>query len=71
MILLRNHKGALPIDKITLTPSEVANALGISRTTIYLMIRNNEIPHSRIRGKIVFHKDTLNQWLANGGTKGN
>lgn len=55
--------------KITLTPMEVAKLLGISRTTIYSMIRNEEIPHARIRGKILFHKPTIEKWLIDGATK--
>jgi len=57
------------MDKITMTPLEVASLLGISRTTIYSMIRFDEIPHSRIRGKIVFHKPTIEKWLIDGATK--
>lgn len=55
--------------KITLTPIEAAELLGISRTTIYSMIRNEEIPHARIRGKILFHKPTVESWLIDGATK--
>lgn len=49
--------------KITLTVSEVAKLLGVSTTTIYTMARLNEIPHKRVRGKILFHRETVENWL--------
>lgn len=61
--------GGEGMEKITLTPMETAKLLGISRTTIYSMIRNDEIPHSRIRGKIVFHRPTVENWLVRGASK--
>lgn len=50
--------------RITLTVNEVAELLGVSVTTIYVMVRNNEIPHKKLRGKITFHRETIEKWLA-------
>lgn len=48
--------------KITLTPLEVAEMLGTSRTTIYTMVREAQIPHFKVRGKILFNRDVIIAW---------
>ncbi|PEP85321.1 helix-turn-helix domain-containing protein [Bacillus toyonensis] len=55
------------MEKITLTVKEVAELLDVSLTTVYSMTRMNEIPHARIRGKILFHRSTVETWLIHGG----
>ncbi|PEV10280.1 excisionase [Bacillus thuringiensis] len=52
--------------KVTLTVKEVAELLGVSLTTVYSMTRMSEIPHARVRGKILFHRPTIETWLMNG-----
>ena len=52
--------------KITLTVREVSELLGLSLTTIYSMVRLGEIPHARVKGKILFHRPTVETWLING-----
>lgn len=54
------------MEKITLNVKEVAGLLGVSAQTIYTMVREDQIPHSKIRSKIVFHKGTIEAWLAKG-----
>ncbi|ATI52760.1 helix-turn-helix domain-containing protein [Bacillus tropicus] len=54
------------MQKITLTVKEVAELLDVSLTTVYSMTRMNEIPYARIRGKILFHRPTIEAWLMNG-----
>ncbi|HFK1746076.1 TPA: helix-turn-helix domain-containing protein [Bacillus cereus] len=54
------------MEKITLTVKEVADLLGVSLTTVYSMVRMSEIPHARVRGKILFHRPTVETWLING-----
>lgn len=49
--------------KITLTVKEVAEFIGVSTTSVYTMVREKEIPHARVRSKIVFHKETIEAWL--------
>ncbi|MGG0644282.1 helix-turn-helix domain-containing protein [Sporosarcina gallistercoris] len=57
------------MEKIVLTVKEVSELLNASTATVYTMVRLNEIPHSRIRAKIVFHRPTLEDWLAKGGVE--
>lgn len=49
--------------KITLDVKEVAALLGVSTATIYAMVRQGEIPHLKVRSKILFHRDTLEEWV--------
>lgn len=56
------------MEKITLTVKEVANVLGVSENTVYTMCRMGEIPHARVRGKILFVKQVVEEWLTKGGT---
>lgn len=53
-----------PITKrITLTVNEVAELLGVSIGTIYTMARLHEIPHKKIRGRVLFHRETIEKWF--------
>lgn len=52
------------MERITLTVNEVAELLGVSVTTIYVMAREKQIPHKKIRGRIIFHRETIENWLA-------
>lgn len=49
--------------KITLTVNEVAELLGVSTDTIYNMVRDNQIPHVRVRRRILFHRDVIDAWI--------
>ncbi|MEW4371790.1 helix-turn-helix domain-containing protein [Paenibacillus kandeliae] len=49
--------------KITLSVNEAAELLGVSTTTIYNMVRDNQIPHMRVRARIIFHRDTIESWI--------
>lgn len=50
------------MEKITLNVKEVSEILGIGRTTLYDMLKKNEIPHFRVRGRILFNKEILEEW---------
>lgn len=50
------------VNKITMTPLEVSELLGVSRATIYTMVRENEIPHFKVRGKILFNQEVIINW---------
>ena len=39
----------------------------VSVGTLYAMAREGQVPCVRIRGKILFHRPTLDRWLENGG----
>lgn len=49
---------------VTITVAEAAAYLGVSTDTIYEMVRRQEIPHIRIRRRILFRRDTLDAWLS-------
>jgi excisionase family DNA binding protein len=50
------------MEKVTLTPLEVSRMLGVSRGTIYTMVREEEIPYFKVRGKILFNRDVIMAW---------
>lgn len=52
------------MEKITYTVNEVADLIGVSSTTIYTMVRQDEIPHKKVRGRILFHRGTIENWLS-------
>lgn len=52
-----------PNNKMTMSVGEVAAELQVSETTIYTMARLNEIPHKKVRGRILFHRATIERWL--------
>lgn len=49
--------------KITLSVIEVADLIGVSHTCIYMMVREGQIPHVRVRSRIIFHRDVIEAWL--------
>ncbi|MFF3922597.1 helix-turn-helix domain-containing protein [Paenibacillus lactis] len=51
------------MNKITLTVAEAAELIGVSQTTVYTMAREKQIPHTRVRGRILFHRDIIESWL--------
>lgn len=51
------------MEKLTMSVEEVASELGVSKTTIYTMAREKEIPHTKVRGRILFHRPTIEHWL--------
>lgn len=53
------------MEKITLDVKEVAQLLGVGVNTVYLMTRENQIPHKKVRGRTLFHRPTIEQWLIN------
>lgn len=50
------------MSKITLSVKEVSELLGISITTVYDMVGKNEIPHFRVRSKILFNRNIIEDW---------
>ncbi|RNB92493.1 DNA-binding protein [Brevibacillus fluminis] len=49
--------------KIMITVNELSEQIGVSTDSIYAMVRENQIPHVRIRRRILFHKETIERWL--------
>lgn len=52
------------IEKKVLTVKEVAIMLGVSIDTIYTMVRENEIPHIRVRRRILFYINSIEEWIS-------
>lgn len=53
------------MEKITYTITEAADALGLSRPTIYKLLRAPGFPAVRIGGRWLIPKDALTDWLLN------
>ena len=51
------------MDRLTLTPSEAAQALGVSRNKIYELVHTNNFPAVRLGKKIVIPAERLQEWL--------
>ncbi|MGG1661742.1 helix-turn-helix domain-containing protein [Brevibacillus sp. NRS-1366] len=51
------------MQKITLSVNEVAELIDVSTACVYNMVRDKQIPHVRIRGRILFHRDIIEKWL--------
>lgn len=47
------------------TVSEIAKYLNVSTDSIYAMVRDKQIPHVRIRRRIIFPMDRIEEWLGN------
>jgi excisionase family DNA binding protein len=45
---------------------EAAALLKVSRRTVYNRVKAGAIPHARVGRKLLFHKQTLTQWVADG-----
>lgn len=50
------------MNKFVLSVSNVAEMLGVSNNTVYVMVRNNEIPHFKARGRVLFNIEVLEAW---------
>ncbi len=48
---------------IVYSVKEMAQLLGVSMDSIYSMVRENQIPFIRVRRRILFHKEVIDQWL--------
>jgi excisionase family DNA binding protein len=42
---------------------ELSDYLGVSTDSIYTMVRENQIPHVRVRRRILFHKHAIDLWI--------
>jgi excisionase family DNA binding protein len=51
------------VTRKTLTVQEVAEYLGVHQDTIYTMVRQKQIPHFRIRRRILFHQASIDAWI--------
>ena len=51
------------IDRVTLTVTETAAALGVSRPTVYQLIKRADFPVLRIGGRTLISADGLRAWV--------
>jgi excisionase family DNA binding protein len=47
----------------TLKVQEVAEYLGVHQDTIYNMVKQKEIPHFRVRKRILFTREAIDSWI--------
>ncbi|CAM4019230.1 helix-turn-helix domain-containing protein [Mesobacillus zeae] len=48
----------------TITAQEAADYIGVHIDTIYTMVRQKQIPHVRVRRRILFNRETIDSWMA-------
>nr|WP_156644782.1 helix-turn-helix domain-containing protein [Lentibacillus sp. JNUCC-1] len=51
------------MERERMTVKEVAAYLGVHADMIYTMARKNEIPHFKMRSKILFTRDVIEKWV--------
>ncbi|MEH7468329.1 helix-turn-helix domain-containing protein [Priestia megaterium] len=49
----------------TITVKEAAEYIGISKDLVYQLVRENELPHLKLKRRILFRKAALDQWMHN------
>lgn len=52
------------VDKLLLSITEAAYALGVSRPTIYNLLKTGNFPVVRIGGRTMISADGLRKWVA-------
>ncbi|MCP3780431.1 helix-turn-helix domain-containing protein [Paenibacillus sp. MZ03-122A] len=52
--------------KLTLNVNEISELLGVSTDCIYTMVREKQIPHIRVRRRILFYQEAIIDWLKQG-----
>lgn len=55
--------GGERVKRKTLTVKEVACYLGVHPDTIYAMVKHQEIPHVKLRNRILFTKHSIDAWV--------
>ena len=48
---------------------EAAALLKVSKKTVYARVKENAIPYAKLGRKLLFHKPSLVQWIADGGDR--
>ena len=50
---------------------EAAALLKVSKKTVYNRVKANSIPYARLGRKLLFHRQSLVQWIADGADRAN
>lgn len=53
-----------PVEKLLYTPREAAHALGLSRSTIYVLMENGDLPSVRIGASRRIPTESLRRYIA-------
>jgi excisionase family DNA binding protein len=51
------------MEQLFINTEDVSNMLHIAKSTVYNYVRNNQIPHVKIGGIILFSKNDLFSWI--------
>lgn len=51
--------------KAVFSVKELSEYLGVSADCIYTMVRERQIPHIRVRRRILFHRQVIDSWILN------
>ena len=51
------------MQRTTLNTDEVAEYLGISKTLVYTLVREQRIPFIRLGKRLLFKLDSIDRWL--------
>ena len=57
------------MERRTITVKEVAQYLGVHTDLIYKLVRENKIPHFRMHTKILFIKESVDNWIVEQGNR--
>lgn len=52
------------VDKVTLSVTETAAALGVSRPTVYTLLHRQDFPAFRVGGRTLVSAEGLREWVA-------
>lgn len=52
-----------PIKRTTVTVEEVAQYIGISKDMVYVLVREKRIPHIRVGRRILFKRESIDDWF--------
>jgi len=51
------------VERHIMDVKQAAEYLGVCTDTIYTMVKKKEIPHFRIRRRILFSKEAIESWI--------
>ena len=52
------------VNKVTLSVTETAAALGVSRPTVYTLLHRQDFPAFRVGGRTLVSAEGLREWVA-------
>ncbi len=59
---MADHRVALP-EPLVLTVPQAARQLQISKSNCYSLVRDDRLPHVRLRGRVLIPVKALREWL--------